>query len=97
MPISQFSDALQKIISFLPGTYGTALVRNHSLRGVFSEMENQNIPSEIIESMKDAIDCNLYFFGNKVDVSAMYIVLCGTVALLVGIYVVMNLLKKKVK
>ena len=35
MPISQFSDGLQKAISFLPGTYGTSLLRNHFLRGVF--------------------------------------------------------------
>ena len=38
MPISQFSEGLQKVISFLPGTYGTSLLRNHALRGVFEEM-----------------------------------------------------------
>ncbi len=96
MPISQFSDGLQKVISFLPGTYGTSLVRNHSLHGVFAEMEKQDLPSELIEAMKDTIDCNLYFFGNKVDISTMYIVLCATVVLLIGIYVVMNTFKKKV-
>ena len=96
MPISQFSDGLQKVISFLPGTYGTSLVRNHSLRGVFEEMENQGLPSELVEAMKETIDCNLYFFENKVDISTMYIVLCATVALLIGIYVVMNVFKKKV-
>ena len=31
MPISSFSEGLQKVVSFLPGTYGTSLVRNHSL------------------------------------------------------------------
>lgn len=96
MPISQFSDGLQKVISFLPGTYGTSLVRNHSLRGVFEEMEDQGLPSELVEAMKETIDCNLYFFENKVDISTMYIVLCATVALLIGIYVVMNVFKKKV-
>ncbi|MBP3333222.1 MAG: ABC transporter permease [Clostridia bacterium] len=96
MPISQFSDGLQKVISFLPGTYGTSLVRNHSLRGVFEEMEDQGLPSELVEAMKETIDCNIYFFENKVDISTMYIVLCATVALLIGIYVVMNVFKKKV-
>mgnify|MGYP005965216993 FL=1 len=33
MPVSNFSPALQKILSFLPGTYGTVLLRNHAMRG----------------------------------------------------------------
>ena len=45
MPISQFSEGLQKLISFLPGTYGTSLLRNHALRGVFGEMETQGFPA----------------------------------------------------
>lgn len=96
MPISQFSEGLQKVISFLPGTYGTALVRNHALRGVFAEMENQNVPSELIDAMKDTIDCNLYFFDKEVDISTMYIVLCSTVVLLIGAYILMNTFKKKI-
>ena len=40
MPISQFSEGLQKVISFLPGTYGTSLLRIHALRGVFREMDS---------------------------------------------------------
>lgn len=35
MPVSSFSAGLQKVISFLPGTYGTGLLRNHALM-VFS-------------------------------------------------------------
>ena len=34
MPLSNFSGGLQKVISFLPGTYGTSLLRNHAVRGV---------------------------------------------------------------
>lgn len=96
MPISQFSEGLQKVISFLPGTYGTALVRNHSLRGVFAEMERQNLPSDLIDSMKETIDCNLYFFDKEVSVSAMYVILSSTVVLLVGVYILMNTFKKKI-
>ena len=40
MPISQFSVGLQRVLSFLPGTYGTSLVRNHAMGGVFEEMVN---------------------------------------------------------
>ena len=96
MPISQFSEGLQKVISFLPGTYGTALVRNHALRGVFAEMERQNLPTDLIDSMKDTIDCNLYFFDKEVSVSAMYAILSSTVVLLIGAYILMNTFKKKI-
>lgn len=92
MPISQFSDGLQKVISFLPGTYGTSLLRNHALRGVFEEMSNQNFPSEVIEAIKDSVDCNLYFFGTQVSESMMYLILIGTVLLLLVIYVLLNIL-----
>ena len=97
MPISQFSDGLQKVISFLPGTYGTSLIRNHAMRGVFEEMGNAGFPSEIVSGIKDSIDCNLYFFGNKVEISTMYVILGGTVAALVAIYILMNALKVRSK
>ena len=45
MPISSFGDGLQKVLSFLPGTYGTSLMRTHSLQGALSEMQIQGIPS----------------------------------------------------
>ena len=93
MPISQFSDGLQKAISLLPGTYGTSLLRNHCLRGVFQEMGNQGFPAEIVEDIRDSVDCNLYFFGDKVETGAMYLVLGGAVILLVALYVLLNLLR----
>lgn len=93
MPISQFSDGLQKAISLLPGTYGTSLLRNHCLRGVFQEMGNQGFPAEIVEAIRDSVDCNLYFFGDKVETGAMYLVLGSAVILLVALYVLLNLLR----
>ena len=95
MPISQFSEGLQKVISFLPGTYGTSLLRNHALRGVFEEMSAQGFPSEVVEAIKDSVDCNLYFFGSKVERPAMYLVLLAGIVIFVGLYVVMNLLSGK--
>lgn len=92
MPISQFSEGLQKVISFLPGTYGTSLLRNHALRGVFAEMEAQGFPSEVVEAIRDSVDCNLYFFGDKVELSAMYLVLIATIVIAVGLYVLLNVL-----
>lgn len=95
MPISQFSDGLQKVISFLPGTYGTCLIRNHALRGVFEEMGNQDFPAEVVEAIRDSVDCNLYFFGNQVPQSTMYLILCGSVMVLIAVYVLLNGLQGK--
>lgn len=93
MPISQFSEGLQTVISFLPGTYGTSLVRNHSLRGVFEEMESSGFPEEIVTELRNVVDCNLYFFEKRVEVGAMYAVLGITVAVLVAVYVGLNAVK----
>ena len=95
MPISQFSGGLQKVISFLPGTYGTSLVRNHAMRGVYAEMLNQGFPKETVEAIKDSVDCNLYFFGNKVEIGTMYLILAGTSAALIAVYILMNVWKGK--
>lgn len=96
MPISSFGSGLQKVITFLPGTYGTSLVRRHAMQGAMAEMQNMGIPSGVIESMKDAVDCNIYFFGDKVSVSMMYLILGGSVAILVAAYVFMNSMRKRV-
>ena len=92
MPISQFSEGLQKVISFLPGTYGTSLLRNHALRGVFEEMGNQGFPDEIVEAIRDSVDCNLYFLGDKVALSNMYVILISAIVIAIVIYVAMNVL-----
>lgn len=95
MPVSNFSPVLQKILSFLPGTYGTVLLRNHAMRGAFRQMTKDGIPQEVIEKICDSVDCNLYFFGEKVSVSAMYMVLCASILLFIGIYIAVNLIKEK--
>lgn len=96
MPISQFGSGLQKVISFLPGTYGTSLIRNHAMRGVFAEMRHTGFPAEVVEAIRDSIDCNLYFFGTKVTNGMMLLVMCVTVAVLVALYVLIHLLKKEI-
>ena len=80
------------MISFLPGTYGTSLLRNHALRGVFEEMGNQNFPEEVVEAIRDSVDCNLYFFGEKVELGHMYLILVGAIVLAIAIYVGLNVL-----
>lgn len=94
MPISSFGKGLQKIISFLPGTYGTSLVRNHSLNGVFEQMEKEGIPSLVIDEFRNITDCNVYFFDNRVEVGVMYLILGVTVTILVSTYILINKYKK---
>ena len=97
MPISSFGEGLQKVIMLLPGTYGTSLVRNHAMRGVLAEMEREGVPTEAMDGLREALDCRLDFFGNRVEPGAMYAVLAVTVVTLIGIYVLMNALRKKEK
>ena len=95
MPISSFGSGLQKVISLLPGTYGTSLLRNHALRSVFAEMESLGIPQEILHGLRDGIDCNLYFFDTQVGIPAMYAVLIGaTVAVTLG-FIALCALRRK--
>ena len=92
MPISNFGEGLQKVLSFLPGTYGTSLLRNHAMRGVYA-----GFPAEVVEGIRDSIDCNLYFFGNKVELGTMYLILGGSIIILIAAYVLLNMIKKKQK
>ena len=93
MPISSFGTGLQRVISFLPGTYGTSLVRNHAMRGALAQMEEEGIPSGVIDSLCDVLDCNLYFFDHKVTIGAMLLVLLLSIAVLLGGYILLNLRK----
>lgn len=97
MPISSFNEGLQAIISFLPGTYGTVLIRNHSMRGALAQMEKEGIPADAINALRDAVDCNIYFFDNKVEEWVMYLILGGTILALLGIYILLNRFKKNQK
>lgn len=95
MPLSQFSPGLQSVMTFFPGTYGMSLLKNHAIGGVFKEMAGLGVPNGAIEGLKTSIDCNISFLGNSVPVWAMLLVLVGSVLLLLGIYVLINLLSKK--
>ncbi len=90
MPISSFSTGLQRVLSFLPGTYGTSLLRNHALAGVYRQMSEIGFPDEVISGIKTSIDCNISFFGHSVGIGAMYLVLGLSVLLFLGIYVALN-------
>ena len=63
----------------------------------FAEMADIGFPPEIVESIKDSIDCNIYFFGTKVGQGTMYIILTCSIVVFVGIYILMNVLSKAKK
>lgn len=95
MPLSQFSPGLRTVMTFFPGTHGMSLLKNHAIGGVFREIASQGVPSEAIEGIKSSIDCNISMFGTNISTWTMFAILFGAVLLLVGIYVLMNLLSKK--
>lgn len=95
MPISQFGEGLQKVLMFLPGTHATSLLRVHLMRGAFDKMKADGIPDSVIETMKDTVDCNIYFFGDKISDEIKLAVLCGSVIVLIAVYVILNMTAKK--
>lgn len=95
MPISQFGEGLQKALSFLPGTYGTSLIRNHALRGVLAQMSADGVPDAVLNGIKESVDCTLYFFDREVTMPAMYLYLIASAVTLVGIYILLNILRER--
>ena len=95
MPISNFGEGLQNVMSYLPGTYGTALIKNHMLRGVFEEMETKGFPAEVVKGISDSLDCNPTFQGNVVELKHMLLIMIGTVVLLGGLYFMITALPEK--
>lgn len=87
MPISSYGKGLQNFMAFLPGTYGTSLIRNHMMNGALDSLSEQ-LPSEAIKAMKDSVDVNLYFFDNSVEVWQMYLILLSFIVLFIALYLV---------
>ena len=95
MPIAQYGAGLRNVLTCLPGTYGTALLRMHALEGVYEEMGASGMPQAVIDGMKQTSDCALEFFGYRVQEWQMYLVLVGTIALFTGLYILFNYLGAK--
>ena len=82
----------------MPGTYGTALFRNHAMQGVFKAMEEDGLPIQVVEQLREMTDCKIEWMGNNVSLWQMYGILGGTTILLIAIYVLQNkCLKKKAR
>ena len=88
MPISNFDTGLQKVLSILPGTYGTSLLKNHMLRGIFEEMSANGFPDEGVTAIRDSLDCNPVFRGHVVNVDQMIFIMVTSIVILGILYLV---------
>ena len=95
MPISNFSSGLQKALSYLPGTYGTSLVKNHMLNGVYKEMADTGLPSEAVTVIRNTLDCNPVFRGHVVGVSQMYLIMAGSIVVFGAAYLLIIMLRER--
>ncbi|MBR3593440.1 MAG: ABC transporter permease [Clostridia bacterium] len=95
MPISQFGEGLRAVLGFLPGTYGTSLFRNHTMRGAMNELLELGVPREVIDSLRDVVDCNVYCLDKQVSEPVMFAVLAGSMVLLIAVYVLLVRFSKK--
>ena len=95
MPIATFGVGIQKVLMFLPSTYASSLIKNHTLNGALTALKDSGIPTTVIEQIKDSIDCNLYIGGNQVDIGVCYAIVIATIVALIGVYVLINVIKTK--
>ena len=90
MPISQFSEGLQKALKFFPGTYGTSLMRKHTMGSAFKAIADEGVPSEMVDIMKSVVDYNISFNDKNVDAIWMYVILIASTALFMIGYILLH-------
>lgn len=95
MPISNFGKGLQKGLSYVPSTYGTSMLKNHMLRGVFEEMKFKGFPDDVVTGIADSLDCNPVFRGHVVSSAEMLAFMVGTIVVLGIIYQIITALPEK--
>ena len=95
MPISQFSSGISNFISMLPGTYGTALLKNHLMSSYLTKIQENGAPPGVIEVIKEGSDLKLNLFGNEISINAMWAVIIITIIVLSIIFIAINSRKKR--
>ena len=94
-PISQFSTGMANTIMCLPGTYCTGLFRTHFMGGYANLMTAEGAPQEAVNGLLEGFDVKLSFFGSDVKVWTMYLVVICAVLVLIGAFVIINVLNRK--
>lgn len=97
MPIASFGTGLQKVLSFFPSTYGTILVKNHTMRSPLAAYADAGVPSEAVDAIRKYNDLDFSFFGHAVKIGIVYSVVIGTVTILLVVFLLLNLLLKREK
>lgn len=97
MPISQYGTTIQNILMFLPSTYGTAIIRDVSIRGVLEELKNTGAPQSAIDQMRSAQSASLEFFGHSVPDYVTILVFVLFTVLLIGVFLILNSISYKTK
>lgn len=93
MPISQFTPAVRTFIKFLPGTYGTSLIRNHLLKSLFTKLGTK-VPADVMNVIHQSFDTSFTLMGHTVTQTMMYLIMTGTCVILLLIYISLNYRKK---
>lgn len=97
MPIASFSPALQKILKFMPSTYGSSIIRNHCMNGALKAFENCGMPNDAMNEIRKGIDCDLFWGNTKVPMAAMYGILIVTIFAFLLAYILINKFTEKKK
>ncbi len=95
MPISQFSDGLAKVLSCLPGTYATSLLRNHALRGATEALADEGVPQLNIEAVRKMTDMDMVFFGSSVTEGAMLAVISSAAIVSTLAYILICIFRQR--
>ena len=94
MPISQFSSSIGSFISLLPGTHGTALLKNHLMSNFLTQMQEGGASAEAIYAIEKGFDLKLTLFENEISIEVMWIVLIVAIIALSIIFAILTSRKK---
>ncbi|BAR06809.1 ABC-type uncharacterized transport system, permease component [Scardovia inopinata] len=91
MPMSLFPSGLRTVLTYLPNTYGTALLRTHIMGDALQQAGEQKIPGAVLDQIKKSTDYTILFRGHAVSVPAMVLIMMAAVVICLLIFVIQNL------
>ena len=68
-------------------------MRTHAMDTVLNKMQTQGVPAEVIDTLRQTLDCDISLMGSTVSIWGMYLILGGATAALLGLYILLH--KKK--
>ncbi len=95
MPVGELTEWLRNAIMLLPGTYGTGLLHSHLMGSAIGALAEDGVPPALLSGMREGFDCDLFFFGNAVPEWTSYLVLALAALLLIAVYVLLCIPRKR--